>query len=62
MKIMKLFTRMHISIRIALASIALWVLLVAGCSGGFMDDNEHAAEFKESIFKPDDIDTSALRE
>jgi len=48
-------------IRCVAAAIALGAILTLGCSGGFMEDNENATEFKKSIFDPDDIDTINVR-
>ncbi len=58
---MKKIRRFIMDIRCVAAAIALGAILTLGCSGGFMEDNENATEFKKSIFDPDDIDTINVR-
>jgi hypothetical protein len=48
-----------IALSILLAGIALFFW--PGCGGGFLDDNENASEFDESIFGTDDDSTSITR-
>ncbi len=61
MIISDIFTQTIAGLRLYVFLILLCGMILTGCSGGFLDDNENAEEFMNGIFKPDEIDTTSVR-